>query len=61
MTPNFYYNSRNELRRVKCFFDPSVSQSVRSSVSPVFPFSATPLKSLKQNFVKLCSYEGHNV
>ena len=36
---------------------PSVSQSV----GPVFLMSATPSETAQQNFVKLCSYEGHNV
>ena len=37
---------------------PSVSQSVRQSC---FIVKATPLIPLKQNFLKLYSYEGHNV
>ena len=36
-------------------FDPSVSQSV----SPVFLVNSSEIA--QQNFVKLCSYEGHNV
>ena len=31
----------------------------RQSVSPVFLVSATPFETAQQNFVKLCSYEGH--
>ena len=43
-------------------FDPSVSQSVSQSVRQSC-FSCWPNSSetAQQNFVKLCSYEGHNV
>ena len=51
------YTPRNELQRVLCFWPVllSVSQSV------LFFLSAQLLWNLSTEFMKLCSYEGHNV
>ena len=38
----------------------SVSQSVNQSVSPIF-LVLNSSETAQQNFVKLCSYEGHNI
>ena len=43
-------------------FDPSVSQSVRQSVrQSCFSCQRNSSETAQQNFLKLCSYEGHNV
>ena len=43
-------------------FDPSVSQSVSQSVrQSCFSCQPNSSETAQQNFVKLCSYEGHNV
>ena len=39
----------------------SVSQSVSQSVSPVFSCQRNSSETAQQNFLKLCSNEGHNV
>ena len=57
---SFYCTPRNELRRVyvRQSVSLSVSQSVRQSY---FSCQRNSSETAQQNFVKLCSYEGHNV